>query len=526
MIAWPHQDRCVDTLAPMIHAGGKRVVASAPTGAGKSYCMRRLCELGVTSAVYTHRRMLLDQMAEGLAKDGIRFGFIAADREPDINAPVQLCMVQTVARKLESPVFDVPRVQVVHDDECHADKGERKRDILARHADHGATLVGWTATPVELGHLYDNLFVFATNSELRGCGAHVPADTYAPSEIDMSSLKSDPDMLGDYTYANETQRKAIFGEVLKHYRALNPGETPTLLFAPGVKESVWFAQHFTANGHRAAHIDGERIWLDGKELPSNEENREMVKSGVVGGAIKVLSNRFVMREGVDIPELQHGILATPFVSLAAYLQGGGRFLRAHPSHDRVVIQDHGGNYYLHGSLNSDREWDIQKTDAQMVKERVESMRKANEPGEDSIEPIVCPKCMKCRASGPVCPQCGHRYSQKSRRVLQSNGELKLMYGDIYAPRKVSMDPHEIKVWKSCYFAAKNSKRGQTFAQAEAQFKHKTGSYPDRSWPLMPRSESDRFLPVRDVPFSELHGDPNYTPKAKAPAEPALFGGSK
>lgn len=507
MNLWPHQQKAIDELTPLINAGGHRVVAAAPTGAGKSLIMRRLCQQGKTVAVYTHRRMLLDQMAEGLRKDGIDFGFVAAGMEADISAPVQLCMVQTVAAKMQSMAYDVPRVDVVMDDECHADKGSRKFAILDAHHEHGSTIIGWTATPLDLGGLYDDLVVFAKNSDLRRCGAHVPADTFAPSEIELENLRDDPEKLLGKTYASETYRQAIFGEVKKHWLDLNPDLTPTVLFAPGVRESIWFAQHFTANGFRAAHIDGSKVWVDGEEHESTPEIRQQIKSDVASGAIKLVSNRFVLREGVDIPELQHLIYATPMSSLCGYLQSGGRVLRSHPSHDRVTIQDHGGNHYRHGSLNADREWDIYKDDAAMVRERKEQIIKGKESGEKDIEPIVCVKCGKCRASGPECPNCGHCSKLRSRKVIQASGSLRLIKGDVYRPRKVSNKPQDQKVWERCYYAAKNS--GRSFRQAESNFRYKTGVWPDQSWPLMPKSSQDRHLKVKDVPFDRLIPQQNY-----------------
>lgn len=505
MPLWPHQQRAVDHLAPMIRGERRRIVAAAPTGAGKSLVMRRLAIESPSTAIYVHRRMLLDQVAEGLRKDGIRFGIVASGNEEyiDIDAPVQLCMVQTVAAKMKSRAYRPPEVRLVLDDECHADTGERKSEILDAHYDDGAVLMGWSATPVDVGHLYDELFVFATNSELRGCGAHLPADTYAPSEIELEHLRADPDDLLGKQFASEDYRRAIFGDVKQHWLNLNPDLTPSILFAPGVKESIWFAQHFDANGFAAAHISGESIWVDGEEHPSTPELREQVKTRVADGSIKIVCNRFVLREGVDIPELQHLIFAAPFDSLKGYIQAGGRALRAHPSHNRVTIQDHGGNFHRHGSLNADREWDIEKTDKELVRERIEKMVKSKSEGEQDIEPIVCPKCNKCRASGPVCPSCGYKSTTRSRKVLQANGELKPVYGDRYVPRKVSQDPADVKMWKSCYYRAKNSKSGQTFSQAEALFKRETGRWPDPAWPLMPMDSADRHLKVRDVPYEKL-----------------------
>ena len=58
----------------------------------------------------------------------------------------------------------------------------------------------------------------------------------------------------------------MFGRVLDHWRKLNPDGRPTILFAPGVAESIWFVDEFARNGIRAAHIDGEDTYLDGETV--------------------------------------------------------------------------------------------------------------------------------------------------------------------------------------------------------------------------------------------------------------------
>lgn len=507
---WPHQQRCLDALTPYIEAGGGRVVASAPTGAGKSRCMREVCRMGKPTAIYTHRRMLLDQMAEGLRADGIPFGFIASGKEPDISAQVQLCMLQTVDSKNRSSAYDVPRVGVVLDDEAHASTGEAKRAILDAHAAHGSTLIGWTATPIDLADLYDDLIVFAKNSELRRCGAHVLAATYAPSEIDTKHVRQQK--VGEFEYVSGNYRQAVFGSVVEHWLRLNPERKPTLLFAPGVAESIWFAEQLSEAGITAAHIDGKNVWLNGEILDSTEENRALIQSMSRSGEIEVITNRFVMREGVDMPWLQYLIYATPMGSLSAYLQSGGRLLRSHPSHDRVTVIDHGGNWWRHGSLNSDREWDMAKTDGQLVRERADRIRKQKDDGVP--EPIICPKCKAIRLSGAQCHDCGYRYNRTRREVIQHNGNLKEVTGDIFQRRRLASTPAAQADWERAFWGAHKHGK-QTMSQVIANYaRNHNWQYPDPSWPYMPIDESARSRRACDL---DLSRDVMQKPMAEAVA---------
>jgi DNA-directed RNA polymerase subunit RPC12/RpoP len=205
-----------------------------------------------------------------------------------------------------------------------------------------------------------------------------------------------------------------------------------------------------------------------------------------------------MREGIDWPWLYHGIMATVFGSVTSYLQAGGRLLRAHDSLDHVLLQDHGGNYHRHGSLNSDREWSLGQTSHMVTSMRQDRLREHKED-----QPIVCPQCGFVRLRGPECRQCGHKSERKSRVVVQANGDLKEIEGDIYKPRRVKELPDTERIWTSCYMRAKNSRNGMTFRQAEALFFRENYYYPPRDLPFMPTHEADWFRKVKDVPVSEL-----------------------
>jgi ribosomal protein L32 len=206
----------------------------------------------------------------------------------------------------------------------------------------------------------------------------------------------------------------------------------------------------------------------------------------------------VLRDGIDIPELYHGILATPFGSIQSYIQTVGRILRSHPSTPEVLLQDHGGNWWRHGSPNADRDWAgvWGLTDYQIVTRQIEKMQQKEE-----AEPICCPECGTVRRSGMECHKCGYRAAKKSRKVIQRNGELKEVTGDIFRERKVKCKPDTQKMWERCYYRMK--KAGQTFKQAEALFFREHNYWPPRSLPLMPANPLDWERKVKDVPFDKL-----------------------
>lgn len=93
----------------------------------------------------------------------------------------------------------------------------------------------------------------------------------------------------------------LFGRLVESYRKHNPKQVPTILFAPGVKESIWLADQFNRAGIRAAHIDGDAIWVDGAWTETGPAARKELKEMAESGWVKIVCNRFVMREGLDWP---------------------------------------------------------------------------------------------------------------------------------------------------------------------------------------------------------------------------------
>lgn len=503
---WDHQRKGVEGVQSAIAAGERRICLTGPTGSGKSVEMYELIrwasDMGWPSALYTDRRMLFDQIAGQLDDEGIQHGKRASGHNPSLLCDVQLAMTQTELSKVyRAEKRSLHRAKLVLIDECHKQTGEVMSRIIKEHVeDHGAAVVGVTATPLDLEGLYTHLVVAGVNSELRAAGVLVPAHTYGPDEPDTRHIKRQK--TGEFTQGDVVKAimtPTIFGRVLEWWKKLNPDALPTILFAPGVAESLWFAEQFEKAGIRAAHIDGNDVYLDGQIMKSDSEARAQVMLESERGYLSVICNRFVLREGIDAKWIVHGIFATAFGSVTSYIQSGGRLLRAFPGKTHAIIQDHGGNWWRHGSLNADRHWELGGTAKEYTDQRFERLRKKEER-----EPIVCPACGACRLTGDTCWKCQHKADRKRRMVAQVDGSLRPYYGDIFKPRKVRIESDTEKHWKQCYFRAKNGKRPMTFEQAAGLFHKEHGYFPPRDLPFMPKSDVDWKRKVNSVKFSELH----------------------
>ena len=504
---WPHQSYALAEVPRRVGAGERKICVTSPTGGGKSRIMCGLIDwavqdLGWPVIVYTNRRLLIEQLARVMQAHGISFGVRAAGHETDMSQQVQVSSLPSEnSRTLKAGSWLLhglgePTLALV--DEAHLNSSGTAQKILARHIEDGGAYVGLTATPIDLAHLYDTLVVAGNMSQLRECGALVPCRHYGPDEPDMKNFKQNV-KTGEYSEGDVRKAimtKRIFGRVLEHYGRYNPDGRPTILFGPGVAESIWFAEQLTAAGVRAAHIDGGGVWLDG-EYQRNAD-RDYVLKAVRNGDIKVLCNRFVLREGLDLPEVSHLILATVMGSLRTFLQSVGRGLRKCEGKDRLTLQDHGGHWHRHGSVNVDREWNLAHTETVVRGLREEALRDKRQP-----EPIHCPKCGLIRKAGPKCPDCGHECRQKVRMVMQADGALKEYHGDVYALRRIREYPNTRQIWTRTYYRAKNSRNRMTFRQAEGLFFYENHYYPPRTLPFMPASEMDWFMPVADVPPERL-----------------------
>lgn len=495
---WPHQisehQAVLDAMA-----GHKRIVVTSPTGTGKTRMMEnklQWCgENNRKALLITHRRMLFDQTFDHLTARGFDVGKIAAGHSGATLRDIQLCMIQTLARRNEMPPADLLII-----DEAHLNRGEQAQAILKHYAN--STVIGYTATPLGIRHIYDHLIVACDMREGRKCGALLPAEVYGPDEPDTKALEKRKKDACDWTEQDLRKLirpKIIFGRVLKWWKLLNPTAAPTILFAPGVAESIALAECFWKSGIPAAHIDGKQIWWNGEFYDTSPELRAMIRSASENFELPVVCNRFVLREGIDWPFLQHLIFATPVGSVQSYIQAAGRLLRNYEGLEKVVIQDHGGNWWRHGSPNASREWSLDHTDRLVYLERRDKIRGDKEP-----EPAACPQCgiVTIKLNG-ACHNCGFKHRTRSRQVIQIDGTAKTLEGRIFRePRRVEK-PNTKKRWISMYWRAVKSRNGMTFAQAEGLFVKENHYYPPRNMPYMPQEPLDWHRKVRDVPQESL-----------------------
>lgn len=520
MELWPHQIKAVNDFFEAVEAGKNWLCLTIPTGGGKTLTygtiIKRYVDQMRPVTLYTNKKLLTTQNADAMRELGLDFGMRAAGHATDYDYPFQIASMQTeYSRCIKTKQRELHRSDLVVVEEAHIQQGPSAKEILQAHVDQGSTILGVTATPLDMGDMYQHLIVGGTTSQLRECGALVPVRHFAPDEPDLKALKlkvPEGEDLSENQMKKAIMTPTIFGRAFGWYEKLNPEQKPSLLFAPGVNESLWFADQFTHPEKRAfkedrakpaipaAHIDGDNIWIDGEMIHANDENRAMLAERSKDGSIKVVCNRFVLREGINWPWIEHLILAYVAGSLQTFLQIGGRGMRACPSTGKqwLTIQDHGGAYWRHGSLNVDRHWDLSYTNSIVAGIRADRMRKGIER-----EPWRCPGCAQVM-NGPKCLGCGFAFVRKSRPVVQLDGEIREQVGDIFMPRRIYKANNGKSLWEKMYFRSRTQKGERTFRAAMALFARENyNQWPDENWPFMPIHELDKYRLVSSVPRERL-----------------------
>jgi superfamily II DNA or RNA helicase len=462
------------------------VVGSSPTGSGKTtmaaMCVQDWCVPSNLSWEFmTNRRTLLDQTVDAFRQfreKGLEFGVRGAGYRPNLERRGQVTIVQTDAKAVKEKRWEPHQADVLIIDEVHNNMPEYLQWRVQRQLDRGYPVIGLSATPIGLGRWFRHLEPLCTLSMLREVKGALIAECHTPNELDLKHIRRVKYGEKKDEMARLFTQQQVVGSIIDTWRALNPKALPTILFAPCVESSKWFCEEFNRQGIPAAHIDGGNIYYGRKKdgereyIPSTRASRKELKKQVRQGHIKVVTNRFVMREGVDWPFLYHAIFATKMGGVVPWVQSCGRVLRAdhnRPWMDHVIIQDHGGNLYGLGlgSPNADRVWELGDT-AKILKDKA---RERLKEGLDH-QPVCCPRCHRpvkwevWTKLGNTCPYCKNKFDASERIVIQKDGRLLPVEGDAIKIRVRTDQKDMQKAWDGLFYPSSKSKgvRANTFGQ--------------------------------------------------------------
>lgn len=496
------QQRAHGQIWNAIDQGHKATVCAAPTGFGKTrtaiMSIREAEKRGLEWVFYTNRVSLFSQTKRVFDAAGVEHATRASGWSTAGIATQsgQIAMMPTEVSRIKKS-NPLHKAKLVFVDEAHLlAKGASER-ILRMHMKDGAQIVGLTATPIDLGHLYTNLEVLATKAELRKVGGIVPFECWSPFEVDLRHIKKVPPG-SDVPLAVQAElfkNQQVVGSIIDYWFKLNPAGHATLGFAPDVSSCYFMVDEFRKAGIAAASVDGEAIYYGDRDMDKNpiviassDGSRQDLFEQSRTGEIKVIWNRFVLREGIDMPWVKHLILACILGSPQTFDQTCGRGGRAHDGKTMCTIQDHGGNTYRPGlgNPNADRIWDLSATAKSMVQKAIEARTPPPIPADTPPDtpppepkeypPISCEMCHKdydrivfFKTYKGKCPRCGHQHNRvPQRQIIQKDGKLKLVENEIKAKR---IAPEYQKLWDGLFFRSRNkgSKNGKDMMMLRQEF---------------------------------------------------------
>jgi superfamily II DNA or RNA helicase len=323
----PFQEAAVTAMTE--HETG---VLVAPPGAGKTVMACALiAHHAVPTAIVVDRRELLEQWRERLAAfldlRPSAIGMIGAGKTRRTDN-VDLIMLPTLARRAPDGLLDGYGLVVV--DECHGLGAPAAYAAISQA--RAARWIGLSATPYRADNL-DGLITFA-------CG---------PVRHSIEPAPTVPQRLIVHTTAFTTQEtgtdgpsiQAIYGEL-----ATNPRRNQQIL--AHLQDAAQRGRRILMLTNRIGHLDLlatslravgiEPMVLHGQLPPAERRaTREQLANGI--GAPYVLLAK-IASEGLDLPDLDTLILASPAAFKGRVVQQVGRIQRAHSRKISIEVHDY------------------------------------------------------------------------------------------------------------------------------------------------------------------------------------------
>jgi superfamily II DNA or RNA helicase len=399
----PYQIAAVESVKDALRNGKKAPLLVAPTGAGKTVMFAHITQSaqrkGKRVLILTHRQELLDQTCRKLSEFSVDHGVILAGRTEELSQLVQVAGVQTLVRRLNRTL---PPDLIVVDEAHHAAAGSWKQ-ILTRFPH--AKILGVTATPERLdgkglGDMFDTLVRGPEVADLIEAGYLSKPRYFAPPGASLDGVRT---VAGDFNRKDSeaaVNQSTITGSAVEHYKKLCGGQ-PAVAFCVSLKHAEQVTADFNAAGYRWAMIDGTM---------TGEQRRDAVRR-LATGRLHGLSSCDIISEGFDLPVVSVGILLRPTQSMGLYLQQVGRVLRPAEGKNGATILDHVGNVLRHGFAEDRRDWSLEGAPRKSSKQKAAMTNRQ------------CPKCYGISAPVPVCPQCGHSFEVKARKLEEVDGTL-------------------------------------------------------------------------------------------------------
>lgn len=339
----------------------KSVMIKSPTGSGKSVIIagiiQRFLNEGKSVLFVVDRKILVRQIFQTLAKNGINAGIIMSGHVPSYQFKVQVASIQTL-NKRRLPVADLIII-----DEAHATQSQSYKKVMANYPD--AFKVGLTATPYRLSgegfsDIFDELYVTTTLRTQIEEGWLVDMKYLVSSIPNFNEVRVQN---GEYNPA-DNKRVIETAPIIKTYKDEAYGKKG-IVFCVDIEHSKSIANLYVQNGIKAEHVDSY--------MP--DDVRESIVKRYINNEIDILTNVELFTTGFDVPHIEFVQLLRMSKSLSLFLQMVGRGTRVLPNiysqtstkEERIeaiknsakkelLILDHAGMFFEHGHPITDFDW--------------------------------------------------------------------------------------------------------------------------------------------------------------------------
>jgi DNA repair protein RadD len=263
-------------------------------------------------------RVLQDELGEPV-------GYQVGSTDPEPEARIQVATVQAVMMR---GIQVTPERLIL--DELHHYEANTWRMLLTSPELRGLPTLGLTATPQRadgkgLDRDFDNIVIGVQYSELIEKGHLVSGRMYIPRGGKPGGLAMDP---------------------VEAYAQLGEGDRCIASFGR-VDEAEEWAMKFSSAGFPSAAIHANTPIVE----------RKAILAALSAGELKVVTNVYLLTEGLDIPDVRVVILARRFQFVGTYVQVVGRALRAAPGKSDAIFLDLAYASQYHGAPDADRFWD-------------------------------------------------------------------------------------------------------------------------------------------------------------------------
>lgn len=460
----PHQARTIEMLRASLATGVSRIVVELATGAGKTRLAAEITNLcldrGNKVAFTVPALSLIDQTVEAFESQGIDFLGVQQANHPrtHFGAPVQICSVQTMARR------QFPDANVVIVDECHQ-QFQTIKDWMAERPD--TVFIGLSATPWAKGMADDWQAKIKPigMQDLIDAGYLSPFKVFAPSHPDLSGVRT---VRGDYDVdqlSDAMSDKTLVADVVDTWLRRASGR-PTLVFAVDRAHARHLQRQFERAGVPMGYCDAYTDRLE----------RQQLFDQLARGLIKGICNVGTLTTGVDA-DIRCIVMARPTKSEMLFVQCIGRGLRTAPGKDHCLILDHADNHARLGFV-TDIEHEVLLTGSD------QSLSSRSERGEPMPK-----ECSSCGTLKPpkthTCPSCGFKPERQSEVEIE-DGELVEIKRTVSKPTKDDKQRFwSMALWLDC----ERSKGGRL---AKALYKQKFGVWPRGLIPRSVRPDGEFF----------------------------------